>query len=178
MYEILNDENEEELDTSWINEFNKTDKLYQVYYLDDIYEIQIHYLYIDSLSNISNIKKEKFILNTINYISREEIVTILKKNTINNNIKYTLLSILKYNINIDPTDIKKLLNSPHEITKNSFLMPIKNIDAIHFNRTINMFQDLNDLFIIFFEKNVNENICKTKRIYIKPNNLNKKTKRK
>jgi hypothetical protein len=178
MYEILENENEEELDTSWINEFNKIDKLYQVYYLDDIYEIQIHFVYIDTLSNISNIKKEKFILNTINYISREEIIGILKKNMMNNNIKYTLLSILKYNINIDPTDIKKLLQSPHAITRNSFLTPIKNIDVIHFNRTINMFQDLNDLFIIFFEKNTTENYCKTKRIYIKHNNLNKKTKRK
>ena len=59
----------------------------------------------------------------------------------------------------------------------NFLVPIKNIDAITFEKTINMFQDLNDLLFIFYEKSDEElkrssnNV--TKKVY-----LNQKSKHK
>ena len=33
-----------------------------------------------------------------------------------------------------------------------FFTPVKNIDNIKFEKTIDMFQDLNDIFFIFYEK--------------------------
>jgi len=38
----------------------------------------------------------------------------------------------------------------------NFLVPIKNFDSITFEKTINMFQDLNDLLFIFYEKSDEE----------------------
>jgi hypothetical protein len=64
------------------------------------------------------------------------------------------------------------------------MKPIKNIDAITFDKTINMFQDLNDLIFIFFEKN---NVSKThsnstnnvtKKVYLTLKKSKKKTIRK
>ena len=119
---------------------------------------------------------ESHLMSTPNYISREEILQILKRCTIDNDKNYSLLSIIKYNITLEADDIKNfLLNTNEEI---NFLNIVKNIDAITFEKTINMFQDLNDLIFIFYEKSkelktVNPNNS-TKKIYLR-SNTNKKT---
>jgi hypothetical protein len=168
----------EVLDEEWINEFEKTDKLFQDFYLDDIYYTEIHFVYINTSNDIEKIKEDHFLLSTPNYISREEIIGLLKRNTIVNNKKYSLLSILKCNITVKPEEVKNFLKS-HNLTDylDNFLVPIKNIDAITFEKTINMFQDLNDLLFIFYEKSDEElkrssnNV--TKKVY-----LNQKSKHK
>ena len=102
-----------------------------------------------------------------NKISREEIIEILKTNSIDNERRYTLLSILRYNVNLEPDEIKNyLLNRENK----HCLTIIKNIDTVVFEKTINMFQDLNELIFVFYEKSkelkkpdVNKS---TKRVYI------------
>jgi hypothetical protein len=83
--------------------------------------------------------------------------------------------MLKYNITIEPDDIKNFLVYPEE---RNFLITIKNIDTIIFDKTISMLQDLNDLILIFYEKSnelktKNHNNC-TKKIFIY-SRVNKKT---
>ena len=62
-----------------------------------------------------------------------------------------------------------------------FFTTLKNIDTIYFEKTINMFQDLNTLFIIFYEKDsdkslIGSNNNNTKKIYLRCSNpKNKKT---
>jgi hypothetical protein len=140
-YNILNDD--------WIKEFEKTDKLYQDFYKDDLYYINLKFIYINKFSEIERIKNENFLMSSPNYISREEMIGILKSNAMDNGITYSLLSILRYTINLEPEDIKNFLNNSNEF---NFLNVNKNIDAIKFEKTINMFQDLNDLILIFYEK--------------------------
>ena len=164
-----------ELNDDWINNFDKTDKLYQEFYKDDLYYINIKFIYINRNNDIEKINMETYLMSSPNYISREEILQILKKSNINNDRQYTLLSIIKYNITLDADDIKGFLHSNEE---RNFLKIIKNIDAISFEKTINMFQDLNDLIFIFYEKSkelkeLNPNNS-TKKIYLHTNN-NKKT---
>jgi len=167
------------LDEEWINKFEQTDKLFQDFYLDDIYYTEIHFIYINTSNNIEKIKEEHFLLSSPNYISREEIIEILKKNTNVNNKKYSLLSILKCNITLKPQDIKNFLKSKNlSDYLDDFLLPVKNIDAITFEKTINMFQDLNDILFIFYEK-TDEEIKKsannvTRKVYLnlKSNNKN------
>ena len=173
------DEKNEVLDEEWINEFDKTDKLFQDFYLDDIYYTEIHFVYINTSNDIEKIKEDHFLLSNPNYISREEILGLLKRNTNINKKKYSLLSILKCNITLKPEEVKNFLKS-HNLTDylDNFLVPIKNIDAITFEKTINMFHDLNDLILIFYEKSqelkkINPNNS-TKKIYIR-SNTNKKT---
>ena len=118
-----------------------------------------------------------------NYISREEIIGILKKYSIDNDKRYTLLSILRYNITLDVEDVKSFVIKDDLTTLcENFFTIIKNIDAISFDKTINMFQDLNDLIFVLYEnivltdkRDIN-NV--TKRIYLKKTNTNRKTIRK
>lgn len=175
--ELINYE-AKKLDNKWLLDFENSEKLYQNYYKDDNCYTNIHYLYINENNQIEKIKQEFFYMTKPNRILRDELIGLLKRNSIDNNIRYTLLSILKINITIDPNEIKKLLVSDNiDYYKDAFVTSIKNIDTIIFDKTINMFQDLNDIFIIFYEKN-NTTDSKpknvTKKIHLFTSNLNRK----
>ena len=171
-YNTLNDD--------WINNFEKTDKLYQDFYKDDLYYTNLHIIYVNRNNEIEKIKQESFLMTKPNYISREEILEILKNNSIDNGRRYTLLTILKYNVTLDADDISGFLKN--NINDDIFLTVVKNIDAISFEKSINMLQDLNDIILIFYEKSdelkkVNPNNI-TKKIYLTNLNTRKKTFRK
>jgi hypothetical protein len=180
--------NEEEiedtiLDSKWIDDFQSQDKEYEKYYKNDLHHIKLHCIYVNANNEIERIKKEVVHLRSVNYVSREEIIGILKRNSISNNQRYSVLSILKYNIDIEPSDVPFFLmdrSSSSSSSSNTFLTSIKNIDAIPLNQSINMFSNLNNLFIIYNEKvmlannNINNNNKNThphnttKKIYINP----------
>ena len=170
-----------ELNDEWINTFEKTDKLYQDFYKDDLYYVNLKFCYVNRNDELEKIREESFLMSNKNCITREEILQILKKTTIENGIKYSLLSILRYNITLDADDIKNFIIYSSETSdnnENSFLKIINNIDAIHFEKTINMFQDLNELIFIYYEKSqelkkVDPNNT-TKKVFLKTN-TNKKT---
>jgi hypothetical protein len=167
-YMELGDRNEY-LDDEWIHNFDKIDELYKDFYKDNVYFVDLNVVYINRSNEIEKIKKAPFLMSKTNCITREEILEILKKSAMEDNRKYSLLSILRYNILLEPDEIKDyLLNLPTDDT--NYLSVIKNIDTIYFEKTINMFQDLNEIILIFYEKS-NElkrpdpNTC-TKRVYI------------
>lgn len=167
------------LDDDWIIKFENTDNLYKDFYKDNLYYIPIKYLYINQNNEIEKIIQESFLLTTPNYISREEILKILKITSIYDSKSYSLLSILKYNITMDFDDIT---NFVYLLEKdNKFLNIVKNIDAIPFEKTISMFHDLNELIFIFYEKTIETKIVdperSTKKIFLHLN-MGKKTKKK
>lgn len=167
------------LDDEWIKNFDDNDKLYQEFYKDDLYYVNLRIFYINIENEIEKLKQESFLLSKPNFISNEEIVQILKKNSIDNDKRYSLLSILRYNITLEPDEIKNYLLN---VENNDYLSIIKNIEAVNFNKTINMFQDLNDLIIIFYEKTkqirTSDSNNKTKKIYLTSTIGNKRTVRK
>jgi len=165
------------LDDDWINKFENTDKLYQDFYKDDLYYINLKFIYINRLNEIEKIKQEVFFMLKPNYISREEILQILKRSIIDNDRTYSLLSILKYNITLDAEDIKNFVLKSNE--ERSYLKVIKNIDAIPLEKTISMLHDLNEIILMFYEKStelkeLNPNTS-TKKVYLHPLSSNKKT---
>ena len=170
------------LDDSWINDFEKNDNPYNEFYKDDIFTVNINILYINKYNDIEKVSEEVFLMKTQNIISREEIVGIIKKNSLMNGNNYSLLSIIKYNIVLNPEDITTFLKSSKiDYYNDYFFTTLKHIDTIYFEKSINMFQDLNTLFIIFYEKDkTNESVSSmknnTKKIYLRRiNSKNKKT---
>ncbi len=164
------------LDDEWINCFEKTDKLYQDFYKDDLYYINLRSLYINRDNEIDKLKQESLLLSSPNYISNEEMLEILKRNSIDNDKRYSLLSILKYNICLEPDEIKNYLTNNDN---KDYLSVMKNIDSITFEKSINMFHDLNDLILIFYEKTIDakkkDSNNLTKKIFLRTLNTNKKT---
>ena len=168
------------LDSKWIDDFELQDKKYESFYTEDITHIHFHCIYVNRNNDIEKIKEEKLLMKTPNYISRDEMIGILKKNSIINNKRYIVLSIVKYNINLEPSDIHFFLK-PSKNLDSTFLTSVKNIDAIPLERSISMFQDLNDIFIIFSEtaekstKIDTKTLNNTRRVYINKRNARKKT---
>ena len=164
------------LDDDWINNFENTDKLYKDFYKDDLYYINLRVIYINRENEIEKLKQESFLMSKPNNITREEILEMLKKNSVDNDKKYSLLSILKYNIILEPDDIKFYLNNENG---EEYLSIMKNIDEVVFNKSINMFHDLNDLILIFYEKSLelkkHDANNTTKKIYLRSLSSNKKT---
>lgn len=141
----------DKLNDDFMVEFEKSDKLYQDFYKDDVYFVGLKFIYVNRSNEIEKIVTDTFLLSTPNYIIREEILQILKNNSTENNNSYSLLSALKYNIALEPTEITGFLKRDDD-DGDDYLVPVKNIDTIKFEKTINMFHDLNELIMIFYEK--------------------------
>ena len=158
------DNHDEILDDDWLTKFSETDKLYQDFYKDDVYYTDIHFVYINKNNEIVKINQESFLLKNKNYIMREELVGLIKRNSIVDSTRYSVMSILKYNITLDPTNIKSFVfGGDHDEV---YMTPIKNIDTIKFDKTIHMFNDLNDLLIILYEKPVTNSNNSPRKVYL------------
>ena len=193
----------DELDTSWLQEFQKIDKNGVGYYTtENLLFIKVHYIYVNEKQEITNLYEEKYLFKKPNVLPKEDLIGLIKRNTVINSKKYSLFSILKYNINVEPHNLKTFFKvKPQNQTNNNgdpYLQSIKNIDDVFFDKSIAMFHDLNDLIIIFLDKGStdkgsadNQSSNKhntTKRVYINHNihnssningnnNNNKKTRR-
>ena len=173
----------EDLDSSWLEEFEKMDNEFKNYYTEDLSFIKIKSVYVNKDSNIEKLREEKILLKVPGYLQKEELISIMKHNSFYNQIKYSVLSILKYNINIEPIHLKTFLKTKNKNVGDYFLQSVKNIDTIKFDKSISMFHDINEILIIFHEKifkPVNNTLVtnnRTKKVFIN-SNTNKYTKRK
>jgi len=173
---------EEKLDDMWIQDFEKIDKPYHDFYKENVYYVHVNFFYINRENEIDKITNEIFFMKNPNVVSREELIYIIKHNSHYNANMYSLLSILKYNFTLNPEEITDFLKiSNNDCYREENLTIVKHIDTLVFEKTISMFQDLNTLIIIFYEKNKENNVKKdninnnyTKKIYLKRNIKNKK----
>jgi hypothetical protein len=91
-----------------------------------------------------------------------------------NNKKYRLISMIKWNITIEPDEISDYLRNNKSL---DYITNIRNLDTITFDDSINLFQNMNSLYLVFHEKwKLLEN--KTKKIYLNKKLNNRKTRSK
>ena len=142
-----------ELDTNIIDEFEQDDELYKDFYKDTIEQVNLFILYVDNNNDLFHIKKDTATLKD-GKLEKSDLKNLIKQYIIYEKKKYRLISMLKWNINIDPDEISNYLKE----------------DNITFDDSINLFHNLNSLYLVFHERwKLLEN--KTKKIY-----LNKKLK--
>jgi len=151
-----NEEDIEIIDTKWIDDFEKEESEYLSYYNENISYLKVFYIYINTESEIHKIKEEKIHLLVENCITKNELIGLIKNNVVLDNIKYSLLLLLKYNVLLKPNELKYFLKTNN--TTNNYLTSVVNIEDILFEKTITMFHDINSLFIIFYQKpHINNN---------------------
>jgi hypothetical protein len=151
---MIKDIEEEVLDTSWIDEFKKDNEKYSDFYTEDVTTITLFFIYIDHKNNVENLSRDLLILDKKNTIVRDQLIQIIKQNQIynNNKYKYKLISLFKYNIDIEPEEIYRFINNKDDSSYNKrFFTQEKYLNDILYKKTINIFQDLNSLFLIFKE---------------------------
>lgn len=148
-----------ELDSSWIEEFENADKDFKMFYAEDMTFVKIHYIYINEENEIEKIKEDKILFKVNGILLKEDLINIIKHNSILNSRKYSLLSLLKFNLNIDPMHLKSFLKNRNNNANigSPFLQPLKEIDTIHFEKSITFFHDINELLFLFRRKDISKN---------------------
>ena len=152
------EEHIEDLDSSWIDEFKKDNEKYSDFYTEDVTTITLFFIYIDHKNNVENLSRDLLILDKKNTIVRDQLIQIIKQNQNQNKNhmynKYKLISLFKYNIDIEPEEIYKFIDNKDDSSYNKrFFIQEKYLNDIIYKKTINIFQDLNSLFLIFKEVN-------------------------
>lgn len=148
-----------ELD-NWEEEFEIEDEPYKDFYKETQDNINIYFIYINSENEIIRTKKEKFILDE-NKITKSLLIEILKKNMIVKNKKYKPISLIKYNVLLEPDEVQEYI---YNFDSFDFMFIETMIDKIEWAETITLFQNINSLHILFYEKKKTN--AKTKRIFI------------
>ena len=168
---------QEKLDNSWIEEFENEEYIYKDFYKEEVQEINVILFYIDNNNSITSGKKVLIPLNK-GILEKKILIKILNENMNYNNKKYRPISLLKWNMDLEPDLLIKYLKDELDDVDSDFINIESEIKDIEFKETINILQDINSLYILFHEswKSYNN---RSKKIYIKSNKLkrNNKTKR-
>ena len=167
--EAIDEEADEKLDTSWIQQFKAKECSYNDFYKEPISSIMLYVLYVKD-KEIIHVDTNSCLLENGNII-KERLVSLIKHYEIRE-IKYKLTALLRYNIDLNPEEIHDFMNE--ESVTDRFLTPEKYLNNIHYNDSIHMFQDLNALYFIY-EASTAAHVNHTKKITW--HNHNHKTKR-
>jgi hypothetical protein len=154
---------DESIDLEFIEEFDKTMAQYKDFYKENVETIRVKILYVNKENRLEKIKHDDLILKTHNIITCGELIKILKSNNNAMNKKYKISSMCLYNVSIEADNIEN-------IKEEDFLVNINHINDVIIEPTINILQDLNELLIIFKEKEKQNKCVKSKKIHIKINN--------
>ena len=161
------------LDTTIIDEFEKNDKLYNDFYKDKIEQINLYILYVDNNNDLFHIKKDTAILNN-SKLEKNDLKNLIREYINYQDKKYRLISLLKWNITIEPEEISEYLRNEKDF---DFIKSIRSISSIEFEDSINLFHNLNSLYLVFHERwKLLEN--KTKKVYINKKLTKNKTRSK
>jgi hypothetical protein len=150
-----------DLDTTIIDEFEKDDELYNDFYKDKIEQINLYILYVDNNNDLFHIKKDTATLNN-GKLEKDDLKNLIRQYIKYQNKKYRLISLLKWNITIEPEEISDYLRNEKKF---DFIKSIRNINSVEFEDSINLFHNLNSLYLVFHERwKLLEN--KTKKVYL------------
>lgn len=162
-----------ELSTDWISEFEIEDKDYKQFYKEKVDTVKVYFLYVNKKHSLFHVKKNKIKL-TNSSLSKNELIQLLKKYRNYENKEYIPLSILKYNLTLQPQYIRDFIYDNYD---KSFLTAENSIEEITWYDSILCLQDINSLYIVFREK-WKKNNSGTKKIYIKSKKLKRSKTRK
>jgi len=170
---------EYEIDNKWLKEIKDNEKDYNDFYKEKPTSIKIYHLYVSRENQVVFSKTETYLLNTTNgkhaTLHKDTLISIIKNNSSSNNIQYKLLSLLKFNLDIDPEDIISL--AIHKKDGSEYLSSESVLRDIIFNDSVCIFQDINSLFMVYHEKAVaveKPQQQQTRKIYL--NSTTKKNK--
>tara|TARA_Y100001970_G_scaffold247552_1_gene316368 strand:+ start:3210 stop:3722 length:513 start_codon:yes stop_codon:yes gene_type:complete len=169
-----------DIDTNWINDYENEEKTYSFFYEEPIETLKYTILYVNKNKKIDSIIQDNISLNETNKITKEELITLIKKyqKNITNEKKYKLISMLLYTFPLQHIELSKFIkNDDNDVNINNF--PLKNINYINdiiLEPTILFFHSINNIYIIFHEKIEGSNI-QTKKVIMHTNKKTKKNKK-
>jgi len=155
----------EEIDQDYIKEFEENEEEYNKFYNQEIKQIKLFYLYVNKNNEVYHIKSDNEILEN-SCLTKERILYLIKKNQFYLVNNHRLVSLLRYNIDFEHTELKKFIYKEDLKDSNNYLSSLKILDSIYFKNTVGILHDLNSVFFIF-TNNIQIPHNTTKRISIK-----------
>jgi len=153
------------LDTAWLDDVKQAESVYNDFYKEPVKSINLFLLYVNKENEVEHLNSDKYIVQDNGVIHRDIIISLIKRYQYLCSRRYKLLSLLKYNIDLEPTDIHNFIEENKDISDKRFITSEKYLNDIQFDDSIHMFQDLNALFFIFYEENATSiNNSHTKRV--------------
>ena len=160
-----------EIDTDeWIEKLKQAEKGYNDFYKEPVTSITLFFLYINNKKELEHVHTDICLLDN-GWLKRENIISYIKNYEILYTIKYKLLSLLHYNIDLNPNEIEDFMR---EDNNGRFMKSEKYLNDLHYADSIHMFQDLNALYFIFIEDKISTNQTKRVIILSSPNNKTKR----
>jgi len=148
-----------DLDHTWVESYKMAEQDYDAFYNEPVTAIKVFSLYVNTANTVVTIKRDQLPLATANRLPREQLIALIKAKQYENAITYKLFSVLRYNINLLPTEIADFIapapattqTLPLDLYTTRFLTQEAYVTDIYFSDTISIFQDLNALYLIFKE---------------------------
>ena len=166
---------DDDIDDSWIKEFKEREDIYNDFYKEETSSIRLYFLYVNTSNTLESIKSDSLILEEKGIVTKDQLVSIIKRNQRSNNIRHRLLSLIKFNIDVEPNDMLSFIQGKDN-SSDDFTTSEKYLNDIKFHDTICMLQDLNSLFFVFYEDKRKRPQSTTKKIIF--NSSMRKTRRK
>ena len=117
--------------------------------LINLTSIKTYLTYINLENEIEIIRQKKLhIEDGANIVTRSQLINIIKNNQKRHNIKYKLMSVMVYNINVTPETLSSYIETPEEFIS---LFTLSRIDSFELQPTISMLKQYNGIYFFFFE---------------------------
>lgn len=177
----LLEEDDTDIDTSWIKKTQKCISDYDSFYRKDVSQINVSYVYINKINEIIRISKKINVpLSNINMICSKQLRDLTYSGT--NNISSLQCSLWKSYIcalDIDESDVSSFV---YDVSYNSipfsFIRDItKNSGDIYLPKIISHFQDINTLYLMYKETDMSSIISRKTRKNRSKNTSNNQTTR-
>lgn len=153
---VLGNDLDDDLDTSWIDDLDKLNNIHHSYFREPMKDIDFCILLVDSNDSILKIKKENHRFSTIDKnctFTNSFLIQFIEriKNTYSKGkIRYKLQDVLLYNIDIEPEHIQPYVSNENLLelgTKK--LQSLSIIQDVVVPPSIFIFHKINSLFFIF-----------------------------
>lgn len=154
----------DDLDDDWIKQIEEEEQGYTSFYREPNDTVKIFFTYVNSENKIYYIKKDIIALND-GYLNRDILIHILKNHKMYNNINHEVISLLQYNIDLEPQNVMPYLKQK-QFDKQDFLSVKSNFDDIYWKDSVTLFKDLNSLYVLFYEKQKKKKNNQTKKVFI------------
>ena len=137
------------MDTDWIEEYENEDSSYELFYPEALSKIKVNILYVNTRNELEKMREELIYLSVPNRITKEELLRLIKRYDISDTIKYKLVSILVYNVDIQHNELKNYLCGPD---KYNFITSLRNIEDYELKPSLKYLKKVNNLYIVFSEE--------------------------
>ena len=147
----------DDLDMSWLVETERLSKIDQNFARENMNEIQLHSIYINKTNHIDKITSSAHALmmvdlsNRIMGLTNEYVLQLVESMKLVNGIKYKLLDILVFNVDLEPENIQAFSQTCADTCQSRFLKTYSVIQDIKIPASIFIFHNLNSIYMIFQE---------------------------